>query len=127
MGDGRSSSDAYRERRRCGVGMSTYALGIVGALAVASCVAIGIGLALNRRGRPRRISGHTPGGRVLSPTASSGLWSEPYARARTPGSTPQANEGTARSRRPLTADQQATRDAWARWRAGRTETNVGDD
>jgi hypothetical protein len=55
------------------VGISTYALGVVGALTVAGCVALGIGLALNRRGLPRRYSGHTPGGRVLSPTASSGL------------------------------------------------------
>ena len=97
------------------MGISTYALGIVGALTVASCVALGIGLALNRRGH-RRHSGHTPGGRLLSPTASSGLWSEPYARAGNASTSSRANEAKAR-RRPLTADQQATRDAWARWRA----------
>jgi hypothetical protein len=101
------------------VGISTYVLGVVGALTVASCVALGIGLALTRRGRPRRISGHTPGGRVLSPTASSGLWSGPYARVDTPGTTARPDEREARRRRPLTADQQATRDAWARWRAER--------
>jgi hypothetical protein len=98
------------------VGIGTYALGVVGAVTVASCVALGLGLALNRRGRPRKISGHTPGGRVLSPTASSGLWSEPYARVGSPSNTSRA-DGREGRRRPLTADQQATRDAWARWRA----------
>jgi hypothetical protein len=99
------------------VGISTYVLGVVGALTVASCVALGIGLALTRRGRPRRISGHTPGGRVLSPTASSGVWSAPYARVGTPGNAARPDEREGHRRRPLTADQQATRDAWARWRA----------
>jgi len=99
------------------VGIGTYALGVVGAVTIASCVALGLGLALSRRGRPRKISGRTPGGRVLSPTASSGLWSEPYARVGTPSNTSRAGEREARRRRPLTADQQATRDAWARWRA----------
>ncbi len=101
------------------MGISTYVLAVVGALTVAGCVALGIGLALNRRGRPRRISGHTPGGRVLSPTASSALWSGPYARVGTPGTTARPDEREARRHRPLTADQQATRDAWARWRAER--------
>jgi hypothetical protein len=91
-GDGGSSPDAYRERRRCRVGISTYALGVVGALTVASCVALGIGLALNRRGRPRKISGHTPGGRVLSPTASNGLWIEGYGRVGTPSNTARPDE-----------------------------------
>jgi len=99
------------------VGIGTYVLGVVGALTVASCVAFGIGLTLHRRGHPRRISGHKPGGRVLSPTASSGLWSEPYARVGSPGNNARPGEREARRRRPLTADQQATRDAWARWRA----------
>ena len=101
------------------MGISTYALGVVGALTVAGCVAFGIGLALNRRGLPRRHSAHIPGGRVLSPTASSGLWNGPYARVGSPGSTARPDEREARRRRPLTADQQATRDAWARWRAER--------
>jgi hypothetical protein len=95
------------------VGISTYALGVVGALTVAGCVAFGIGLALNRRGLLRRHSGHIPGGRVLSPTASSGL----YERVGTPGGTARPDEREARRRRPLPADQQATRDAWVRWRA----------
>jgi hypothetical protein len=99
------------------VGISTYVLGVVGALTVASCVALGIGLAVNRRGLPRKHSGHTPGGRLLSPTASSGLFERPYARAGTPTGTSRPDEPLARRRRPLTADQQATRDAWARWRA----------
>lgn len=99
------------------MGISMYALVVVGALTVASCVALGIGLALNRRGLPRKQSGHTPGGRLISPTASSGLWSGPYARVGTPSNTARPDERDARRRRPLTADQQATRDAWARWRA----------
>ena len=98
------------------MGISTYAMGVVGALTVASCVALGIGLAINGRGLPRRHSGHTPGGRVLSPTASSGLLSERNPRFGPPSSTSRPGERDAR-RRPLTADQQATRDAWARWRA----------
>ena len=99
------------------MGISTYALGVVAAFSVASCVALGIGLVLNRRGLPRKHFGHIPGGRVLSPTASSGLWSEPYSRVGTPSTTSRPNEPRARRRRPLTADQQATRDAWARKRA----------
>lgn len=99
------------------MGTSTYALGVVGALTVASCAALGIGLALNRRGLPRRYSRHTLGGRVLSPTASSGLLSERNPRFPPPSSTSRPGERDARRRRPLTADQQATRDAWARWRA----------
>ena len=97
--------------------ISTYALSVVGALTVASCLALGIGLAIHRRGRPRKHSGHRPGGRVLSPTASSELWNERYARVGTATNTSRAHELEARRRRPLTADQQATRDAWARWRA----------
>ena len=99
------------------MGISTYALAVVGMLTVASCLALAIGLAVNRRGRPRRHSGHIPGGRVLSPTASSGPRSEPYGRVGTPSITPRTDKVAARRRRPLTADQQATRDAWARWRA----------
>lgn len=98
------------------MGIGTYVLGVVGALTVAGSVTLGIGLAVNRRGRPRRISGHTPGGRVLSPTASGALWGRPYAQVGTRGSASRPDEPRAR-RRPLTADQQATRDAWARWRA----------
>jgi hypothetical protein len=99
------------------VGIITYAPAVVGALTVASCLALRIGLALERRGRSREHSGHTPGGRVLSPTASSGLRSEHLARVGTPSNTSRTDELDARRRRPLTADQQATRDAWARWRA----------
>ena len=108
----------------------TYALAVVGALTVASCLAFGIGLALNRSGRSRQHAGHTPGGLVLPPPGSDGIWGEPEARVSTPSAGSVADESAAdrrRRRRPLTADQQATRDAWARWRAGRTETNVGDD
>ena len=95
------------------MGISTYALAVVGALTAAGCLALAIGLTLNRSGRPLRHSGHIPGGRVLSPTASSGLRSEHYA-----SSTSRADRVETRRRgRPLTADQQATRDAWARWRA----------
>ena len=97
--------------------ISAYALAVVGTLTVASCLALGLGLAIHRSGRPRKYSGHTPGGRVLSPTASSGLWSERYAGAGTSRNTSRADELAPRRRRPLTADQQATRDAWARWRA----------
>ncbi len=95
----------------------TYAPAVVGALTVASCLALHVGVALDRRGRTRRHSSHTPGGRVLSPTASTGLRSEHHARVDTPGTTSRADEVEGRRRRPLTADQQATRDAWARWRA----------
>jgi hypothetical protein len=99
------------------VGIITYAPAIVGALTVACCLALHIGVALERRGRSREHFGHTPGGRVLSPTASSGLRSEYHARVGTPSTSSRAGELEARRRRPLTADQQATRDAWARWRA----------
>jgi len=98
------------------VEISTYVMGAVAALTVASCMTLGMGLALRRRGRPRRISGHTPGGRVLSPTASSGLWSRPYGQVGPSTSASRPGEPGSR-RRPLTPDQQATRDAWARWRA----------
>ena len=98
------------------MGISMFSLGVVGALTVASCVALSIGLALNRRGLHRKHFAHTPGGRVIPPTASSGLWSGPYARAGS-GNPARPAEREAHRRRPLTADQQATRDAWARWRA----------
>jgi len=94
-----------------------YALGVVDVLTLASCLALGIGLALNRRTRPPKHSEYTPGGRVLSPAASGGLNSAHYARVGAPTNTPRRDEPEARRRRPLTADQQATRDAWARWRA----------
>ena len=94
-----------------------YALGVVDVLTLASCLALGIGLALNRRTRPPKHSEYTPGGRVLSPAASGGLNSAHYARVGAPTNTPRRDEPEARRRRPLTADQQATRDAWAQWRA----------
>jgi hypothetical protein len=99
------------------VGISTYAPAVVGALTVASCAALYIAVALDRRARSRKTSGYTMGGRVLWPTASSGLSSKHPARVGTPRNTPRADRPKAHRRRPLTADQQATRDAWARWRA----------
>jgi hypothetical protein len=102
------------------VGISTYALyalGVVDALTLASCLALGVGLALNRRTRPPKQSEYTPGGRVLLPAASSGFSRARYASDGAPTNTPRQGEPEARRRRPLTADQQATRDAWARWRA----------
>jgi hypothetical protein len=97
----------------------TYALAVVGALTVASCLAFGIGLALNQSDRSRQHSGHTPGGLVLPPPGSNGLWGD---------NDPRIDQAVdVRRRRPLTADQQATRDAWARWRAGRAETHLGDN
>jgi hypothetical protein len=98
------------------MGISMYSLGVVGALTVASCLALSIGLALNRRGVHRKHFAHTPGGRVIPPTASSGLWSGPYARVGS-GNPARPAGRQAHQPRPLTADQQATREAWARWRA----------
>ena len=98
------------------MGIITYAVAVAGALTVASSLALHIVVALNQRGRSRKHSGDTPGGRVLLPTASSGRRSERHARVGTSSSIPRADKVGAR-RRPLTADQQATRDAWARWRA----------
>lgn len=99
------------------MGISTYAPAVAGALTVASCVALRIAVALDRRARSRNTSGYTPGGRVLWPTASSGLSSKNHPRVGTPSNTSRADRPEAGRRRPLTADQQATRDAWARWRA----------
>jgi hypothetical protein len=93
----------------------TYALAVVGALTVASCLVLGIGLVINRLGRSRQHSGHTPGGLVLPPPGSGGLWGDHDASVGAPGNT--SPGGVRRRRQPLTDDQQATRDAWARWRA----------
>jgi hypothetical protein len=113
------------------VEINTYALAVVGVLALASCVALGIGLALKGRRHTREHSEHAPGGRLLLPPGASGLWGEHDARAGALGNTFRADEPPAerrRRRRPLTADQQATRDAWARWRAERADpTHPGDD
>jgi hypothetical protein len=57
----------YRELRRCRVGIIVYVLAVVGALTLVSCLALGIGLALDRRSRSREDSGHAPGGRLLPP------------------------------------------------------------
>jgi hypothetical protein len=92
----------------------TYALAVVGALTVASCLVLGIGLVINRLGRSRQHSGHTPGGLVLPPPGSGGLWGDHDASVGVPGNT---SRGGVRRRQPLTDDQQATREAWARWRA----------
>jgi hypothetical protein len=108
------------------LGVVTYALAVVGALTVASCLVLGIGLALNRGGRTHAHPGHAPGGRLLSPPDTSGLWGDHDAWVSSPSGTSRADGPEAgirsRRRRPLTADQQATREAWARWRAeqGRT-------
>ena len=103
------------------MGIVTYALAVVGALTVASCLVLGIGLALNRRAHPHAHPGHAPGGRLLSPPDSSGPWGDHDAWASGPDTTSRADEpeagGRSRRRRPLTADQKATRDAWAQWRA----------
>ena len=99
------------------MGISTYAPAVAGALTVASCLALRIAVALDRRGRSRNTSGYTPGGRSPWPTASSQSWSENHARVSTSSKTSRADGLEAGRRRPLTADQQATRDAWARWRA----------
>jgi hypothetical protein len=99
------------------LGIIAYALAVVGALTVTSAMALHVGLALDRRGRSRAHSGHPRGGRVLSPTASSGRWSEHHVRVGTPSIASRADALETARRRPLTADQQATRDAWARWRA----------
>jgi hypothetical protein len=105
------------------VGIITYALAVVGALTIASCLALVIGLAFNRRRRYSEHPGHTPGGRLLSPPGSGGPWGGHGARAGTPSTASRTDELASserrRRRRPLTADQQATRDAWARWRAER--------
>jgi len=95
----------------------TYAPAVAGALTIASCLALRIGVTLDRRMRSRNTSGHTPGGRVLWPASSSGLrrGSDPPIVTRSKGSRAGGPEG--HRRRPLTADQQATREAWARWRA----------
>ena len=98
------------------MGISAYAPAVAGALTVASCLALRIAVALDRRGRSRNTSGYTRGGRLLWPTASSGPSSENHARVST-STTSRAEGLEADRRRPLTADQQATRDAWARWRA----------
>jgi len=49
------------------VGIIVYALAVVGGLTIASCLALGVGLAVNRRGRSRSDSEHAPGGRLLLP------------------------------------------------------------
>ncbi len=100
--------------------ISSYTLAVVGALTVAGCLALGIGLALNQRGLSRQRSGHAPGGRLLRAPSSAGLWGKFDGRVGTPSNPSRADvpdvEAHSRSR-PLTADQQATRAAWARWRA----------
>ena len=91
--------------------INTYALAVVGALTVASCVALGIGLAFNGRRRSREHAGHSPGGRLLLPPSAGGLWRGHDARAAAPSNALRADEpgveGRRRRRRPLTADQQA--------------------
>jgi hypothetical protein len=113
------------------VEINTYALAVVAVLALAGCLALGIGLAIHGRSRSGERSGHTPGGLVLPPPGSGGLWGEHDARAGAPSNTFQADERAVegrRRRRPLTADQQATRDAWARWRSERgNQTRARDD
>jgi hypothetical protein len=98
------------------LGIVTYALAVVGALTVVSSLVLGIGLALNRSGRSQGHPGHAPGGRLLSPPDSSGPWRDHDAWVN-PSRADQPEAGVRSRRRPLTADQQATREAWARWRA----------
>jgi hypothetical protein len=103
------------------VGIITYALAVVGALTVASCLVLGIGLVLNRGGHSDGHPGHAPGGRLLLPPDSSGRWGDHDARVPSPSNTSRADDPEvgigSRRRRSLTADQQATREAWERWRA----------
>lgn len=104
--------------------INTYALAVVGVLAFAGCVALGVGLALNERRHTGEHPEHAPGGRLLLPPGAGGLWGKHDVRPGAPGNTFRAEEPPLerrRRRRPLTADQQATRDAWARWRAERAD------
>jgi hypothetical protein len=108
------------------VELNTYALAVVAALTVASCLGLGMGLALISLRRSREHAGHAIGGRLLAPPGSDGLWGEHDAWAGSSRADEPAVEAH-RRRRPLTADQKATRAAWARWRAAKTQAHANGD
>jgi hypothetical protein len=113
------------------VEINTYTFDVVAALSAASLLALAIVLLIIRRRRSLHHAGHAPGGRLIAPPGSDGLWGEPDAWAGPPSTISRADEPAVetrrRRRRPLTADQKATRAAWARWRAAQAQTRASHD